>query len=645
MGYDFGGYATKNNLKCADGRTILAGAFKENDGVTVPLVWQHLHNDPENVLGHALLENRKDGVYAHCKFNDTEKARHAKELVRHKDISSLSIYANKLRQRGSDVLHGSIREVSLVISGANPGAYIDNITIQHGDSYEFVDDEVIIYIGDDSQLENIEHSEGNNMAENNSEETVQDVFDTLNEKQKNVVYYMIGKALEGQNEDSAEHSDYYSDDLEHSEEGGNIIVHNNIFESRDDASDKRGATLTHSQIKTIIEDAERLGSLKESFLAHADEYGIQDINILFPDAKTIRQTPDWVKRRTEWVDGVINGARHTPFSRIKSMSADITLDTARAKGYVKTNMKKEEFFKVSKRITTPTTIYKKQKLDRDDIIDITDFDVVAWLKAEMRLMLEEELGRAILIGDGREIDDPDKINEEHIRPIAYDDDFYTHKIELPANVSGDVMVESILRGRSEYKGSGNPTFYTTEKVITDMLLLKDKIGRRLYDSEAALATAMRMSKLVPAEVLETKPEIIGIMVHMPDYTIGADKGGEINFFDDFDIDFNQYKYLYETRLSGALTLPKTAVVIGRAQGTEVTPQIPTFNPVTGVVTIPNVTGVDYYSRVDILNETKLDVGPQAAISEGESIEIVAKPRADYYFPHNFDADWVFTRNA
>ena len=642
MVYDFGGYVTRNNLKCGDWRIIKADAFKHNDGQVVPLVWQHMHDDPENVLGNVLLENRQDGVYGYASFNETPKGLHAKAIVKHKDVNKLSIYANQLRQTGDDVYHGNIREVSLVFANSNPGAYIEDVSMAHGEGYEILADEVIIHSGVDLELEHTEKEE----TVGKTKKTLQDVYDTLNDEQKELVEIIVSDAI-GETEevdDELEQSekDTTEDHIEHSDEGG-TLMHHNVFEGKDKTDSKH--TLTHAQIREIFADADKIGSLKESFLSHAVTYGIEDISILFPDATKIRATPDWVKRRTEWVAGVIDGSRHTPFSRIKSQSADITLDTARAKGYVKGTMKKEEFFKVSQRTTTPTTIYKKQKLDRDDIIDITDFDVVAWLKAEMRVMLEEELARAILFGDGREIDDPDKINEDNIRPIAYDSDFYSHKVTLPANVSGDVIVESILRARSNYKGTGTPTLYTTEAIITDLILLKDKIGRRLYNSESELATAMRVSRLVPVEALETKPEIVGIMVNIADYVIGADKGGQLAFFDDFDIDYNQNKYLYETRLSGALTLPKSAVVIRRAQGTLATPTVPTFVASTGVVTIPTVTGVDYYSVDDTLTETKLTAGAQEAIAAGATITIIAKPKTDYYFPHNFDADWDFTRNA
>lgn len=670
MKADFSGYASKSGLKCSDGRTILAHAFKEQDGTKVPLVWQHMHNEPENVLGHAYLENREDGVYAYGFFNDEPQAQIAKGLVKHGDIEALSIYANRLVQKGADVLHGSIREVSLVLAGANPGAFIDNVNIAHSDGYEEMDDEAIIYTGLSLEHQDNTNPGGDNVPENTattadtaaSEMTVKDIFEAMSEEEKNVVYYMIGEALSGAEANVMAQSDEEAgeeilaqsdeetnpvdsdevdtqDHIQHDQEGTPMT--RNVFEQNGSTEEK--ATLSHSQIQSIVADAQKTGSFKEAFLAHAVTYGIDNIDLLFPDAKNVTNTPDWVKRRTEWVSSVINGTRKSPFSRIKSMSADITADEARAKGYIKGNLKKEEFFAVSRRVTTPTTIYKKQKLDRDDIIDITDLDVVAWLKAEMRLMLDEEIARAILIGDGREVDDADKINESNIRPIAWDDAFYAHPVEVAANLTGDAVVEAILRARSAYKGTGTPTFYTTEAILTDLILIKDKMGRRLYATEAELASALRVSNIVAVEVMETVPDLIGIVVNLADYTVGADQGGNLSMFDDFDIDYNQYKYLIEGRMSGTLTKPKSALVVKRASGSiSVTPTIPTFVASTGVVTIPSVTGV-VYKNGD--TDATLSSGAQSAIAAGASIEIVAVPASGYSFPHNTDADWVFTRPA
>lgn len=555
MKYDFSGYATKNDLKCTDGRTIRKNAFKENDGAIVPLVWQHMHNDPSNVLGHARLENREDGVYCYGSLNDSPAGKNAKELLRHGDITSMSIWANQLVQKGSDVIHGVIKEVSLVLSGANPGAVIDNLTISHADgSMTDLDDEAFINFGIAPSFgEEITHADGED------DETIGDIFNTLNEKQKNVVYYMISQALEGLD---MEHSD---DDFE--EEEGEEDMKHNVFDKNDE---NKGTILSHADIQEIFSDAQKCGSLKEAFLAHTQSYGIENIDILFPDAKTVTNPPDFIKRDTEWVSGVLSGTKHSPFSRIKSTAADITADEARARGYVKGNLKKEEVIKLLKRITTPTTIYKKQKLDRDDIIDITDLNVVAWLKAEMRMMLNEELARAILIGDGREADDEDKINEEHIRPIWKDDDMYAHHVSVEDTATTEDLIETIIRSRKEYKGTGSPVFYTTTDVLIDMLLLKDKIGRRLYNTKAEVASALGVSSIVEVPVMENQSyaddskdthTLVGLIVNLKDYTVGADKGGEVSMFDDFDIDYNQYKYLLETRCSGTLTHPKSALVI------------------------------------------------------------------------------------
>lgn len=572
--FDFSGWATKANLKCSDGRTIMKDAFKHNDGQTVPLVWNHQHNDPNEVLGHALLENRDEGVYAYCTFNDTESGKTAKLLVQHGDVNALSIYANQLKQKMSNVLHGNIREVSLVLAGANPGASIDSI-IMHG---EESDEEAIIYTGEEISLAHASDNasdagnskgttkEDNEMADDtkktDGEETVADVFNTLSEKQKTVVYAMIGQALEdaGVTDDDDEDED----EMEHSE--GDDDMKRNVF----DNDEQQDEVLSHAAMETIIGDAKRFGSLKESFLAHAEEYGIEQIDYLFPEAKTLNNPPEFIKRDTSWVSTVMSAVHHTPFSRIKSMFANITEDEARAKGYIKGNLKKEEVFSLLKRTTTPTTIYKKQKLDRDDVIDITDFDVVAWLKSEMRIMLDEEIARAILIGDGRLSSSDDKINESNIRPVVSDAELYTirQKVSVAANATDDdkakAMIKSAVKARKNYKGSGNPTFYTTEDWLTNALLLEDTQGHRLYKNDADVAAAMRVSKIVTVPVMEgvKGPEggdLIGIIVNLSDYNVGADKGGAVNMFDDFDIDYNQQKYLIETRCSGALIKPYSAI--------------------------------------------------------------------------------------
>lgn len=560
MEYDFSGWATRNNIRCSDGRTILKDAFKHNDGQTVPLVWNHDHNDPLNVLGHALLENRDEGVYAYCTFNDTDAGRNAKALVEHGDVTALSIYANQLKQQGPNVLHGAIREVSLVLAGANPGAFIDSI-IRHG---EESDEEAIIYTGENLVLEHADEVKDNftppsgDKKDEKSEKTVKDVFDTLNEEQKTVVYALIGQALDESNQN------------ENNEKEGNDNMKHNVFDQ--DQKEKENV-LTHADMETIISEGKRYGSLKDSFLAHTAQYGIDQIDYLFPDAKNVTNQPDFIKRDDSYVQKVLRGVHHTPFSRIKSTHANITADEARAKGYIKGHLKKEEVFTLLKRTTTPTTIYKKQKMDRDDIVDITDFDVVAYIKAEMRMMLDEEIARAILVGDGRSTSSDDKIPETNIRPIAKDEDLYT--IKAPVAVAKDatedaiakVFIRTVIKSRKEYKGSGSPTLFTTEDMLTNCLLLEDNNGRIIYDSVDKLATTLRVKEIVPVEVMEGVTRtvssknlpLMAILVNLNDYYVGADKGGAINMFDDFDIDYNQEKYLIETRISGALVKPYSAI--------------------------------------------------------------------------------------
>lgn len=556
--FDFGGWATKNNLKCSDGRVIIRDAFKHNDGNTVPLVWNHQHNDPLNILGHAVLENRQEGVYAYCTFNNTEAGQNAKQLVEHGDVSALSIYANKLQQQGSNVIHGEIREVSLVLAGANPGAFIDSI-IRHG---EESDEEAVVYTGEYLELAHADNEEKEEpeKEEKQKDKTVQDVFDTLNEEQKNVVYALVGQAIEskGQNENNKDNKD----------NGEEPNMKHNVF---DKETENKETTLSHSDMQAIIADAKRYGSMKDSALAH----GIDNIDFLFPDARTINNTPDFIQRDMGWVKKVMGAIHHTPFSRIKSMHADITEDEARARGYIKGKLKKEEVFSLMKRTTDPTTVYKKQKMDRDDVIDITDFDVIAWLKAEMRMMLDEEIARAILVGDGRLQSSDDKISEEKIRPIWKDADLYTvkHLIATQDGADSDkkarAFIKAAIKSRKNYKGSGNPKMFTTEDIVTDCLLLEDTTGRRIYNSVSDLATALRVSEIVTVPVMEglkrngasQKVELLGIIVNLSDYNVGADKGGAINMFDDFDIDYNQQKYLIETRCSGALVKPFSAVAI------------------------------------------------------------------------------------
>jgi len=561
MEADFSGYATKAGLKCSDGRTIMPDAFKHCDGMSVPLVWQHGHHSPDNVLGHAVLEYRNDGVYAYGYFNDTSSAVNAKTLVQHKDITALSIYANQLVERGKQVFHGMIRELSLVLSGANPGALIDNVSFAHSDGQiEVMDDEAIIYTG--LTLEHADQEDEELVHED--DQTIQDVYESLSEEQKNVLHYMVGAALEEASGKSVEQSASQDEkNLTHQE--GNDDMPRNVFEQTDDKPEEQKAhTLSHDDMKGIVADAAKSGSLKHAVEAYALAHGITNIDLLFPEARAVTTTPDWDKRRTEWVSSVLGGTRKSPFSRIKSWSADLTMEEARAKGYVTGALKTEEFFSVARRITTPTTIYKKQKLDRDDIVDIVDFDVVAWMRGEMRMMLDEELARAVLIGDGRTMPDPDKIDEGSIRPVAKDDPLYTTQVVSPAWVTGTTkphtLTDLIVSSRVSYKGTGAPTFYTTEVWLTRFLLERDADGRRLYRTVDELAQEMRVAAIIPVEVLEEDAKLIGIMVNLSDYTLGADKGGEVNMFDDFDIDYNQYKYLIETRVSGALTKLKSAVV-------------------------------------------------------------------------------------
>jgi len=569
---DFSGYATRNDVKCTDGRVIRKDAFKECDGMTVPLVWQHFHDVPANVLGHGILENREDGVYVRCKFNDTAAAKDAKTLVQHGDITSLSIYANQLKEQAKNVIHGVIREVSLVMAGANPGAVIDNLSIAHADgSSDLSEDEAVIYTDSELALTHEDSKESEKEPEKKSEEageTVQDVFNTLSEKQKTVVYALIGEIV---GDKDLEQSDDENNSIKHNTEGGQGMKRN-VFDKGDKEVEEM-KSLTHDQFKSIVSDAQACGSFKEAFLAHAVEYGIENIDYLFPDAKTIANSPAMMQRKMEWVSIVMNGTHHTPFSRIKTLYADITADEARAKGYVKASLKTEEVVKLFKRVTNPTTIYKKQKLDRDDIVDITDLDVVAWLKAEMRVMLDEELARAVLTGDGRDPADPDKISEDNIRPIYKDNDTYAFRVQAEEDDDAEDIIEAIIRARKNYKGSGNPTLFTTSDFLTDMLLLKDSLGHRLFSTKAELASTLRVADIVDVEAMdgltyeddeEATFNLLGIMVNLKDYTIGADKGGGISMFDDFDIDYNQYKYLLETRCSGALTLPKSAMIIEQA---------------------------------------------------------------------------------
>lgn len=589
--YDFHGWATRNDLRCSDGRIIRRDAFKHCDGKIVPLVWNHRHDDPTNVLGHALLENREDGVYAYCAFNDSEAGKAARLLVEHGDISALSIFANGLKQDGSNVLHGDIKEVSLVLAGANPGASIANV-IRHG---ETVEDEADIYTGEDfivgmeEDKKNIEHSDSDMKEKkevDSDDKTVADVLKTFTPDQQKVLYQLVTDALAAKDEAQDEAQDETNEKKdENNKNGGNNTMKHNVF----DNSEQNENVLQHDDFQAIISDAKRYGSMREAFenyakdhdvdineLTHSADYGIENIGYLFSDDKAVTREPIMVSRNMDWVAKFTNSVRHTPFSRIKSLFANITEDDARAKGYIKGNVKKEEVFTLLKRSTTPTTVYKKQKIDRDDVIDIVDFDVVAWLKREMRVMLDEEIARAALVGDGRVSSSDDKIDPIHIRPIWTDDDFYTIKQTVSVASSDNEstiaknFIKQCIKARKNYKGSGNPTLYTTEDMLTDMLLLEDTTGRVIYESTAKLATTLRVKEIVTVPVMEnlTRTDdqskvhtLLGIIVNPYDYTIGADKGGAVNMFDDFDIDYNQQKYLIETRCSGALTLPYSAIAV------------------------------------------------------------------------------------
>ena len=630
--FDISGWATKADMLCSDGVIIKKGAFKDCDGVTVPLVWNHQHNSPNEVLGHALLENRDDGVYAYCTFNDTDAGQTAKLLVQHGDVNRFSIYANKIKRRGSDVIHGVIRELSLVLAGANPGAVIDTVMMHGEDSYEegyissgeYIENVENLFHSDDTATKGDKEMADNSKKQGNQseDETIKDVFDTLSDKQKQAVYAMIGQILEengidpddDDDDENVKHSEDdpeeggksgkektigdvfnsmtdeqknvvyamigqaledagVTDDEDEEDEGGNNNMKHNVFDNSDymagDADDRE--VLSQSEFKEIMGEARRNGSLKDAFIQH----GITNVDYMFPDAQTVDDEPGFIKRNDDWVAKVMNKVHHTPFSRIKSVFANITADEARAKGYVKGKKKVDEVFPLLKRVTTPVTVYKKQTLDRDDVIDIVDMDVVAWLKKEMRMMLDEELARAILVGDGRNQSSSDKINEQNIRPIWTDDDVYTVKAAVPITrettgpEKAKAFIKAAIRSRKEYKGSGNPDMFIDEDILTECLLLEDTNGRVIYDTIEKLATALRVQELIPVPVMENlKREkganthiLGGIYVNLNDYNVGADKGGAVNMFDDFDIDYNQQKYLIETRCSGAMVTPYGAVAI------------------------------------------------------------------------------------
>ena len=583
--YDFSGWATRSNIKCSDGRTIMNDAFKENNGQKVPLVWNHQHDDPSEVLGHALLENRSDGVYAYCKFNNTESGQNAKALVQNGDVDKLSIYANKLKTVANNVIHGCIREVSLVLAGANPGAYIDSVIV-HGEGSE-IEEEGVIYTSENIDV--IEHADSSDDKEPKKDEkeetvkmenkdpekkeeqkkdkTVQEVFDTLNEEQKNAVYAIVGQAVENAKKDSSD------DEENNKEEGESEDMKHNVFDKDDNQE-----VLMHSEmINEAIRDAKKYGSMKESFLAHAEANNMENYEILFPDATELYKEPRVIEEDRSWVAKVMNKVHHTPFSRVKTTFGRMSETEARAKGYIKGNLKTDIKMSFLNRVTTPTTVYIKNDIDRDDVIDITDFDIVAWQKREMRKNLDKELALAMLLGDGRNVSDPNKINEQNIRPVIKDNEMYTIQYTVTDGVDynnannshseNDSVTKGVIRAaiksRKQYKGSGRPTFYTTEDLLTDMLLIEDQNGRLIYDSIQKLCTALRVDEIVTIPEMEGEAykDIYGIIVNMADYTAGADKGGSVNMFDDFDIDYNQMKYLMETRMSGALTVPYSAIVL------------------------------------------------------------------------------------
>lgn len=611
--FDFSGYATRNDLLCADGRVIRKNAFKDNDGATVPLVWNHDHTNPEAVLGHALLENRDDGVYAYCKFNDTEAGQNAKKLIMHGDVRSLSIYANKLKQIGRDVVHGAIRELSLVLAGANPGATVDFV-MAHGDNddagfYANYDESALVLYHSEEKKGDKEVAEETieTKTKDESEETIADVFETLSKKQKDAVYALIGQVLEDSDEkkpdkeikhsDDEESEDADTDDgetvedvfntlsekqkkvvyaligqvmedAENKDNGGNDDMKHNVF----DQEETMDNVLTHSEMTAIFEDAKRCGSLKDAVLAH----GITDIDVLFPDAQALEKEPGFIKRNDDWVEKVLNGVHHAPFAKVKSIFADITAEEARAKGYVKGKQKLEEVIKLLKRETTPTTVYKKQKIDRDDLLDITDFNVIPWLKSELRMMLNEELARAYLIGDGRSAVSGDKINEECIRPIWKMEDLFTVKVPITVKTGATAddrareFIKACVKSRKQYKGSGNPSMFMPEDILTDCMLIEDANGRVIYETEDKLRARLRVKEIIPVPVMEDQTRedddsktrtLAGIYVNLADYNVGTNKGGEITLFDDFDLDYNAYKYLMETRCSGTLTKPYSAVAL------------------------------------------------------------------------------------
>lgn len=678
---DFGGYATKANVKCTDGRTITADAFKHMDKMQIPLVYNHVHDNPGNVLGHAILEARTDGVYAYGYFNNTKQGQDAKEFVEHKDIKALSIFANKLVHNSArHVLQGDIKEVSLVLGGANPEAMIDFVQLKHGDDpddIETIFDEAVIHTGLELEIfahadeeeeddEEVEHAD----ASTDGDETIADIYNTFTPKQKNVVSFMIGTALDEADGGDAAHSDDEGDDadedsdkkLAHKEGNGTV---SNVFEQANkNANAAKGGdgevlrhAITEEDLKGLYQSAKRYGSLNAALEEYQLAHGITNIEALFPDPKLLNNTPDFQSRNMAWVQDVLDSTRKSPFSRIRTAIADITQDEARAKGYITGNMKKEEWFGLTTRTTTPTTVYKKQSLNRDDVLDIVDFDVIAWLKGEMRIMLSEEIAVSIMLGDGRAVDDPDHVADPMgassgpgLRSIMNDDELYVTRAAVnvdDANSNYGEVVDQVLMASEFYQGTGSPTFYSTQRTINKMLLSKDGQNRRLYDDLTALAAAMGVGKIVAVEPLLRFPSVLGIVVNLTDYNIGTDRGGETTMFDQFDIDYNLMKYLMETRVSGALVRIKSAIILTKtaAANVIVEPVAPTFVQSTGIVTIPTQTGVTYKNA---LTSATLTGGAQTALTAGSSLKVKAVAAAGYYIATTGTPgvdEWTFKRPA
>lgn len=696
MEADFSGYATRADIRCSDGRTITPDAFKHQDKIEVPLVWQHNHDSPQNVLGHAILEHRGTehpdgaGIYCYGYFNDTEAGQTTKALVVHGDVKALSIYANGLVEKAKTVLHGAIREISVVLSGANPGAFIDNIRLAHSDGdVEVLEDQAIIYTGGPlnhktEESSSVVHAEDNSSDASNSDdgESMQDIYEAMSEKEKEVVHFMIGAAIEqAESGDGADNGVQHSDDGQNDPDpeagdgqadadGEDPVDKGDTNDDKDDTKDEgdlkhqegdnnmsrnqfdqNGATatmtgidtskrLSHAELEKIVEAAKRPGgSFKEAVLAHAAEYGIDNIELLFPDAKAIESTPQFISRRMEWVATVLDGVKHSPLAAVKTLLADITKEEARAKGYIKGNRKEEEVFSLLSRSVRPATIYKKQKLDRDDLLDITDVNVVAWLKAEMRLMIEEELARAILVGDNRAANHPDKVKDPMgaidgigIRSILHDDDLYAIKKELPSNVDSRSVVKGLVRAMDDYRGSGGTTMFISRASLTDMMLEEDRFGRPLYANRGELADKIGVSNITTVDLFTEYDGLFAIIVSLSDYTVGSNRGGELTSFEDFDIDFNQYKYLQETRLSGGLTKPFSAIVVTRAAGTLATATAPSFDGATDTITIPTTTGVDYEIDGAV-------VTGDVVITEPTTVEAFAQD--GYYLAAGTTRSWYF----